>query len=149
MILSRRCEYGLRAALYLASRATDAPVPVREVSETLGIPHAFLAKTVRDLVSAGIFRTQSGAGGGLTLARPAERVTLEDVVLAIDGPERFEDCVLGLPGCGDLAPCPVHEAWVPMRERIVTMLRSATLDATAEATRACAFRLFAPGGTGG
>lgn len=147
MILSRRCEYGLRTALYLASRPTDAPVPVREVSGTLGIPRAFLAKTVRDLAAVGILRTQPGARGGVALGRSADEVTLEDVVLAIDGPDLFEVCVLRLPGCGVLEPCPVHEAWMPMRDRIAGMLRSATLGATAEATRAHGFRLVTPGTT--
>lgn len=145
MILSRRCEYGLRAALFLASRP-DAPVPVREVSEALGIPNAFLAKTVRDLVHAGIVASQSGARGGLTLARPAASVVLKDIVVAIDGPDVFEGCVLRLPGCGELAPCPLHESWLGIRARIEAMLAGETLEAAAEATRAYGFRIALPGG---
>lgn len=145
MILSRRCEYGLRAALFLASRS-DAPVPVREVSTALGIPNAFLAKTVRDLVQAGIVASQSGARGGLTLARPAGSVVLKDVVVAIDGPDLFETCVLHLPGCGELAPCPLHGAWVVIRDRIEAMLAGETLEAAAEATRAHGFRIVLPAG---
>ncbi|MEP0546914.1 MAG: Rrf2 family transcriptional regulator [Rhodothermales bacterium] len=141
MLLSRRCEYAIRAVLYLASQTSAAPLPVREVSRTLEVPHAFLAKTVRDLVRADIVSTQPGTGGGLTLARPAAELTLKDVVLAVDGPELFEACVLRLPGCGELQPCPLHEAWVQTRERIDRMLSAATLDAVAEATRAHGFRL--------
>ncbi len=141
MLLSRRCEYAIRAVLYLTSQTPTAPLPVREVSRALDIPHAFLAKTVRDLVRAGIVSTQPGTGGGLSLARPADALTLKDVVLAVDGPELFESCVLRLPGCGELQPCPLHAAWVRTRERIDRMLSAATLDAVAEATRAHGFRL--------
>lgn len=141
MLLSQRCEYAIRAALYLASRRSAGPVPVREVSRSLEIPHAFLAKTVRDLGRAGIVAAQAGPGGGLTLARPAGEVTLKDVVLAVDGPQLFEGCVLRLSGCGELRPCPLHEAWVGTRERIDRMLTTATLAAVAEATREKGFRL--------
>lgn len=141
MLLSRRCEYAIRAVLYLTSQSSAAPLPVREVSRTLEIPHAYLAKTVRDLVRAGIVSAQPGTGGGLSLARPATALTLKDVVLAVDGSELFEACVLRLPGCGELQPCPLHETWVQTRERIDRMLSSATLYAVAEATRAHGFRL--------
>ena len=146
MLLSQRCEYAIRAALYLAARPTDAPVPVREVSRALEIPHAFLAKTMRDLVRAEIVSTQAGAGGGLALVRPAHALTLKDVVLAVDGPRLFEGCVLRLSGCGERRPCPLHEAWVETRGRIDRMLGSATLASVAEATQAHRFRLSDTGG---
>lgn len=141
MLLSRRCEYALRAALYLASQQPDTPVPVREVSRALEIPHAFLAKTVRDLAAAGIFQTQPGTGGGLTLARPAGEIDLKEIVVAIDGAALFEACVLRLPGCGEHRPCPLHDAWVPARTRIDRMLSTTTLGALAERVRAGGFRL--------
>lgn len=95
MLLSRRCEYALRATLYLAWQPEDASLTVRAVSSTLGIPHAFLAKAMRDLAAAGIVETQPGTGGGVKLARPAREVALKEGVLAMDGPEVFEACVLG------------------------------------------------------
>jgi len=141
MLLTRRCEYAIRAVLYLASRAADAPIPVREVSSTLGVPHAFLAKTVRDLVRGNIVRTQPGTGGGLSLARPATNITLKDVVIAIDGAELFHTCVLRLPGCGVMQACPLHETWLPALARIERMLGTATLAAVAESMRTKGLRL--------
>lgn len=148
MLLSRRCEYGLRAVLYLASQASAAPVPVRAVSRVLRIPHAFLAQTVQALVSAGIVHARPGTGGGLTLARSAGEVSLKDVVLALDGPQLFEACVLRMPGCGDLQPCPLHEAWVAARERIERLLHTTTLAALGEALRTHDYRLSGPAGPG-
>ncbi|MEO7360846.1 MAG: Rrf2 family transcriptional regulator [Gemmatimonadaceae bacterium] len=141
MLLSRRCEYALRTVLYLATRIPDAPIPVREISGTLAVPHAFLAKTVRELVRARIVRTQPGTGGGISLARPAGDITLKDVVLAIDGPEIFDTCVLRLPGCGVMQACPMHEVWVPTRDRIERMLQTATLATVADSVHANKFRL--------
>jgi Rrf2 family iron-sulfur cluster assembly transcriptional regulator len=141
MLLSQRCEYALRTVLYLATRAPDAPVPVREISSTLRVPHAFLAKTMRELVRARIVRTQPGTGGGVSLARPGTDITLKEVVLAIDGPDIFDTCVLRLPGCGVRQSCPMHELWVPTRDRIEHMLRTATLGAIAKSMNNNDFRL--------
>ncbi|MEO7997990.1 MAG: Rrf2 family transcriptional regulator [Gemmatimonadaceae bacterium] len=141
MLLSRRCEYALRTVLYLATRVADSPTPVREVSSTLRVPHAFLAKTVRDLVRAHIVLTQPGTGGGLSLARPATDITLKEVVVAIDGAEFFHTCVLRLPGCGVMPACPLHAAWVPTRDRIERMLDTATLAVVAESMRENKLRL--------
>lgn len=145
MLLSRRCEYALRAVLYLASQPEGAPQTLRTVSDTLGIPHAFLAKAVRDLAVAGIVETQPGTGGGVTLARPAHAIPLKEVVLVMDGPRLFEACVLRLPGCGDLTPCPLHEAWVQARARIDRMLSTTTLAEVAEGAHREGIRLTASG----
>ncbi len=148
-MLSRRCEYALRALLYLALRASPTPLPAREVSTALGLPHAFLVKTMQILAGAGIVRAQPGTGGGLALARPAGAITLAEVVRAIDGPSLFEACILRLPGCGHLAPCPLHEAWVPLRDSVARMLEQATLGSLAEAAQARPLRLASPGAAKG
>ena len=141
MLLSQRCEYAVRTALYLAAADRASYVAVREISEALNIPHHFLAKTVQDLTAAGVFVSMRGPTGGLALARPADRITLKDVVLAVDGAAVFTECVLGLPGCGDRKPCPLHDQWAPARESVHRMFAHATLADTAERTRHGDFRL--------
>ena len=54
-----------------------------------------------------------------------------DLVTAIDGPALFTECVLGLPGCGERKPCPLHEAWGAEREHLKALFESATLEAMA------------------
>ena len=127
MLLSRRCEYALRALIYLADHPSGSPRTLREVSDALRLPHAFLAKAMRDLVEAGLVASQPGTGGGVTLARPADAIVLKDIVLVLDGPALFEKCVLRLPGCGDDTPCPLHHGWVRARARIEHMLSTTTL----------------------
>lgn len=130
MLLSHRCTYGLRLALHLA-RQSGGFVPIGRVAEALGMPSAFLSKTAQDLSHAGLLTTKRGPGGGVALARPLDAITLEDVVLATDGPEIFSACVLGLPGCGSLAPCPLHDEWVSARARIREVFASTSLAALA------------------
>lgn len=127
MLLSRRCEYALRAMIYLAGQAAGSPHTLRELSDTLALPHAFLAKAMRDLAEAGLVVSQPGTGGGVALAKPAAETHLKEVVLALDGPGLFETCVLRLPGCGEDVPCPLHRDWVRARTSIERMLSTTTL----------------------
>ncbi len=144
MLLSQRCEYAIRSALYLAALDRSTFVAVREISKALGIPHSFLAKTVQDLTSAGVFTSMRGPVGGLALARSADQISLKEVVLAVDGAGIFTKCVLGLPGCGDRKPCPLHEQWAVARGQLHTMFASATLADTAAQIQSGELRLALP-----
>lgn len=141
MLLSRSCEYGIRAALYLAGQPASPLVPIRSISEALGMPYAFLAKIAQALIGAGLLTSTRGPHGGVALARPASRITLEQIVLAIDGPAVFTECVLGLPGCGDRTPCPLHAQWAAARGKAHAMFADATLASVAERVRTEGFRL--------
>jgi Rrf2 family protein len=144
MLLSKACEYGIRAVLHL-TRQTDATyVPIRTVSDALGIPYHFLAKVVQTLTQAGVLTSSRGPHGGIALARPGSRVTLEEVVLASDGAGIFTECVLGLPGCGERKPCPLHEQWAPARDRVHRMFSEASLAEMAERMGDGDFRLATP-----
>jgi Rrf2 family iron-sulfur cluster assembly transcriptional regulator len=142
MLLSKSCEYGLRAMLYLASLgdegadgagADEAPDPTREyvsigaVSDELGIGFSFLTKVFQQLNDAGLLISKRGPGGGVALTRPPEQVPLYDIIVAIDGDDLFEECVLGLPGCGEAEPCPLHDHWTEARGQLETTFRNTTL----------------------
>ena len=141
MLLSKACEYGIRAVLYLAARTPGTYVPIRAISDALGMPYHFLAKIVQTLAQRGILASSRGPNGGVALARPASQITLEEIVLAIDGPAVFTECVLGLPGCGEQKPCPLHEQWIPTRDRLHRMFERASLAEMAERMEEGDFRL--------
>lgn len=126
-MLSKSCEYGLRAALYLAFLDETGYVPIGSISDELGISFPFLTKILQKLNDADLLASQRGPHGGVALAASPREISLYDVVVAIDGNEMFEECVLGLPGCGEDEPCPIHDQWTPQRDRLETMLRSASL----------------------
>ena len=141
MLLSKSCEYAIRTMLHVAATAPEGYTAVREVSAALGIPYPFLAKIAQALTQAGLLQTLRGPSGDIALARPPAQITLKEVVVAIDGPTLFHACVLGLPGCGDRTPCPLHDAWAPARSRVHAMFAEATLADVAEGIHAHAFRL--------
>ncbi|RMF65188.1 MAG: Rrf2 family transcriptional regulator [Bacteroidetes bacterium] len=142
-MLSKSAEYGLRATLYLATLQEEGYVSIRDISERLGISFHFLTKIFQKLTQAGLLRSYRGPNGGVALTRGPEDITLYDLVVAIDGPELFTECVLGLPGCGEQKPCPLHEAWAAERERLRTLFAGATLASLATRVRNEQVRLAA------
>ena len=149
MLLSRGCEYGLRAAIYVARQDRASYVPIREISGDLEISFHFLTKVLQQLNEAKIIESFRGPRGGVRLARSASEITLKDIVLAVDGPSLFTECVLGLPGCGNQVPCPLHEDWSEQRDRLEELLRSTTLAQTTLAIVAGGLRIGPEGDSKG
>jgi Rrf2 family transcriptional regulator, cysteine metabolism repressor len=67
------------------ARSGDSPVPVKELAERRGIPDQFLEQLFSTLRRAGLLTSHRGSKGGYTLARPAEEITVLEVVQALDG----------------------------------------------------------------
>ena len=140
MLLSKSCEYGLRAMLYLGSLGDEedaeeaSPDPTREyvaiqtVSDELDIGFSFLTKVFQQLNEAGLLTSKRGPGGGVALTRGPDAISLYEIVVAIDGDDLFNECVLGLPGCGDAEPCPLHEHWTEERDRMKTTFQRTALN---------------------
>lgn len=127
MLLSKSCVYGLRAALYLASKGEGEFTPIKRMSEKLDLSFHFLTKILQQLTADGLLESFKGPKGGVKLARSADKITLIDIVLAIDGPDMLTECALGLPGCGLKNPCPLHDQWAETRDKIRDMLQQTTL----------------------
>lgn len=146
MLLSKSCVYGLRAAIYLATKEESQFVPIKKMSETLEISHHFLTKILQELTAEGLLSSYKGPNGGVKLKKPAGEITLMDVVLAIDGPDLLTQCALGLPGCGHQNPCPLHDKWASTRDSIRQMLESSTLEHLVERSKRENLRLTNEGG---
>ncbi len=135
-MFSKSCKHGIRAILYISMYQTDDQfVPIRKISEDLNISFHFLTKILQILTQNQILSSFRGPRGGVKLARPAEEITLEEVIEAIDGKGIFEQCVLGLPGCDKETPCPLHDQWMVIRENLRLAIGSTTLAKLAETTR--------------
>jgi Rrf2 family protein len=117
----------IRAALFLALQPSGKLSPIREIAEQTGLPEPYLAKIVRQLSSAGLVRAFRGPGGGITLSRSPQAISLWNIVRAIEGSPETELCMLGLQGCSERAPCPLHHRFVPIRAKTKRLLEKATL----------------------
>lgn len=106
-MFSQTVEYALRAVVYLA-RKDGEPATNEEVAEATRVRAPYLAKIFQGLVRAGIVRSQRGVGGGMALARPADSLTILEVVNAVEPIKRIKSCPLGLASHGANL-CPLHK----------------------------------------
>ena len=135
MIHSSACEYAIRALTYMAASPPGVRLLARNVAAHERVPGPFLGKIFQTLVRADILASSKGPGGGFSIARDPKTITLFDIYQAIDGTTYLDGCAVGLARCSDETPCPLHERWKPVRERIRTYLKSTTLADMADATR--------------
>jgi Rrf2 family protein len=84
MHVTARGEYAVRAVIAAAQRTTDRPVAATAVAQTEHIPLGFLYSIMTDLRRAGLITTYRGPTGGYRLARPAETITIGDVLRSVD-----------------------------------------------------------------
>ena len=86
MRISRSTGYGLVAAGYIAQHCKDAPVLAQRVSKEYNIPLEYLLKILQQLVRADVLRSKRGPRGGFTLARTADKISMLQIVEAVEGP---------------------------------------------------------------
>lgn len=106
-MLSQTVEYALRAMMHLASLEPGATANSEVIAERTKVPQGYLSKVLRDLVVAQLVWSQRGPNGGFSLAREPSRISMLDVVNAVDPFERIKRCPLGNPAHTKL--CPLHQ----------------------------------------
>lgn len=134
--ISRAAQYAIRTLVHLAQQQAAVASPVRDIAESEGIPPFFLAKLVGKLSRAGLVDAFKGPGGGIRLAQAPHKLKLSTVIEAVDGPDFLAGCFLGLRECGDVHPCPMHENWKVLRQRLQSDYDRITIAHLAAATQA-------------
>ena len=98
MKLSRTVSYAVRATLQLAESETSTPVPCSRLASEGEMPERFLLQILRVLVTHGILKSTRGVDGGYSLSRPANQISLLEVIEAIDGPLEGDSLMAEGPG---------------------------------------------------
>lgn len=106
-MISQTAEYALRIIVYLASLSGEAATTA-QIAAATRVPQGYLSKILRTLARGGLVQSQRGLRGGSTLMRPAEQITVWDVVDVVDPLQRITTCPLGLKNHG-VALCPLHK----------------------------------------
>jgi Rrf2 family protein len=86
MRISAKADYAVRAAVELAAAADEKPVKAERIATAQEIPLNFLENILGELRHAGIVRSHRGADGGFRLAKPADEITIADIIRAVEGP---------------------------------------------------------------
>ena len=126
MRVSQRLDYALRLLVLLAMQPPGDHVIAGDLAERMGLPRRFAEQQMSALARAGVVRCRRGAAGGCALARPAESITVREVVVAIEG------AVLDVPRQPGSASA---EAWTTTADALAQHLDGVNLGALADRQR--------------
>jgi len=132
MRLSKRGEYGIRSMLLLARTARPGElVQLKHIAEQEHIPTKYLEQILLTLRHAGLLHSRMGLRGGYHLAKPAEEISLGQIVRTLDGPLAPVNCVSQVAyepcDCPDEASCGLRLAMLDVRNQISQVLDNTTL----------------------
>lgn len=127
-MFSKTCEYAIRAMIFIAQKSADGiKIGIKDISKGIDSPEHFIAKILQDLSRKGLVQSTKGPNGGFFLDESSKKNTLADIVKAIDGDKLFTGCGLGLKNCSEKKPCPLHDQFKIIRQKMHDMLQSATV----------------------
>ena len=124
-LITREVDYAVRAlaAMARAGRGLSAA----GLEKPAGVPRPVLRKIMQSLSRGGITRSLKGRGGGFTLARPAGSITLADIIAAVRGPIRLNDCVFGGALCHNHRTCLLRGRVAAIEKKVLEEVRRVTL----------------------
>ena len=139
-------EYGLHCLLYLVDASEDACPSARDLAEFQGVSPTYVAKVFTALEKADLVRSAEGVRGGFKLARPADAISVFDVVQALEGRKPLfqcknvrEKCVLfegSPPDWATTGTCQIHAVMLDAEKAMLDNLKGVTLaDITADVAK--------------
>lgn len=130
MKLSRESRYGVEALLHLAGAPPGSFVTTEDIAAHTSAPPGFLTKIMRRLVGGGILVSRrGGAQRGYALARPAEHISVREILECLDGRGLFERCLFWPDPCSADQPCPLHACWGAARAALADVTGGTSLAA--------------------
>lgn len=130
-MITKKSKYAIKALIYLAKKDRQHPVLIEEISNEERIPKKFLEAILLDLRKAGYLRSKKGKGGGYYLMKPAEEISMAEILRLFDGPIALIPCVAHryyepCEECIDEVTCPIREVFRGIREQTVATLKENT-----------------------
>ncbi|MCH9846257.1 Fe-S cluster assembly transcriptional regulator IscR [Burkholderiaceae bacterium] len=127
MRLTTKGRFAVTAMIDLALRQNNGPVTLAAISQRQQISLSYLEQLFGKLRRHSLVESTRGPGGGYTLARKADTITVADIIVSVDEPIDATQCS-GKENClGEGARCMTHELWASLNERMVDFLDSVNL----------------------
>jgi Rrf2 family protein len=124
-MFSKACEYGVRAMMFIAHKSKkNSRVGLKEIAKGIGSPEPFMAKILQELSRQGLLQSIKGPHGGFYIDSKGLKLTLAEIVSAIDGDQLFNGCGLGLKVCNENKPCPIHDEFKVIRNKLKALLET-------------------------
>jgi Rrf2 family cysteine metabolism transcriptional repressor len=134
VIFTTKAEYGVRLLIQLGLHGGDAPVSLKAVADAENLPLAYLERIAALLKKSGLVVATRGAHGGYLLARPADEITMDAVVLALEGSVAPMDCFIDDRDsrvlCSHIADgehCATKLLWTRVQMGVIKSLQRTTL----------------------
>ncbi len=132
MRLTTKGRFAVTAMVDLATRGGKSPVTLSSISDRQSISLSYLEQLFGKLRRNNIVESVRGPGGGYYLGRPAGKISIAEIVLAVDEPLDATKCG-GMGKChGEEKPCVTHDLWMGLNEKILDYLESVTLQQLVE-----------------
>jgi Rrf2 family transcriptional regulator, cysteine metabolism repressor len=130
MLITQKSRYGLRAVFELAKHFGGGPLKIADVAKAQAIPHRFLEAILRDLKQSGIVDSRRGSDGGYFLLRPPETLTVDEVIIFLQGPIDPMECDPEVGGgasrCELYGDCVFQPMWVEARNAVRAVFEETT-----------------------
>jgi Rrf2 family protein len=133
---SKKVEYGLMALVHMDSVRNGELVTSREISERYDIPAELLGKVLQALARAALIRSAPGVHGGYRLLKTIDRITLGQVVEAVEGPVRLATCQADPANCGQYENCNIKQPVMRVQRQLQDYMYGLSLAAFRGAVRA-------------
>ena len=125
-LLNRDVDYAARALVFIA-RANKPTVSVSLMEESIGVSRPFLRKILQKLHKAGLLQAVKGKGGGFTLSRDPEAITLSNLITVLQGPLKLNDCLFSKKLCRNHGACLLRHKLEGIETRILSEIEEITI----------------------
>ncbi len=127
-MFSKTCEYAIKAMIFVAQKSKEETrVGVKEIAKGTDSPEHFIAKIMQELGRKRLVQSIKGPNGGFYMTERDLKISISDIVKAMDGDKLYSDCVLGLKACSEKNPCPVHFEFKEIKKRLIHMIENNTI----------------------
>jgi Rrf2 family protein len=131
-MFNKETEYALRGLVYIQLQNTEGRRPgIAEIAKEIDAPQFYTAKILQRLVRTGFVVSLKGKGGGFFFDQQKASLPLRDIIVATEGDKTICGCGFGLKSCSGDSPCPLHEQYAPIREAILTLVSTETIQSLA------------------
>ena len=127
MQVTRAADYAVRVMIHLAGLPPRVWAQRADIARATGVAESFVSKVLQRLVRSGLVLSHRGTGGGYQLAVHKEKVSLLEVVEAIEGPTQLNLCLANGPSCDRKLWCAAHTVWEEAQAALVKVLRGASI----------------------
>lgn len=114
--------------IFVAQKSKEETrVGVKEIAKGTDSPEHFIAKIMQELGRKRLVQSIKGPNGGFYMTERDFKISISDIVKAMDGDKLYSDCVLGLKACSEKNPCPVHFEFKEIKKRLIHMIENNTI----------------------